>query len=237
MKRLTVFEEIKHKLIVSCQALEDEPLYGSEIMAKMARAAEMGGASAIRANTIADIIAIKAQVNLPIIGIIKSDYPDSKVVITPTIKEIEALIDVGVDIIALDATDRVRPNGVSLRQLFVEVKKRYPDQLFMADISTIDEAKLAEELGFDLIATTLVGYTASSLGAHPFDTLKSLTKVITTKIIAEGNFDTPEKAKHALELGAYAVVVGSAITRPQLITKKFVDAIEVPIGAKEGPIK
>ena len=153
---MTVFEEIKHKLIVSCHALEDEPLYGSEIMAKMARAAEIGGASAIRANTIADIIAIKAQVNLPIIGIIKSDYPDSKVVITPTIKEIEALIDVGVDIIALDATDRVRPNGVSLRQLFVEVKKRYPDQLFMADISTIDEAKLAEELGFDLIATTLV---------------------------------------------------------------------------------
>lgn len=237
MKHLTVFEEIKHKLIVSCQALEDEPLFGSEIMAKMARAAEIGGASAIRANSVVDISAIKAQVNLPIIGIIKSNYPDSKVVITPTIREIEALIDVGVDIIALDATDRVRPNGVSLRQLFEEVKKRYPDQLFMADISTTDEAKFAQELGFDLIATTLVGYTESSLGAHPFETLKTLVKDIKTKIIAEGNFDTPEKAKHALELGAYAVVVGSAITRPQLITKKFVDAIEVPIGAKEGPIK
>ncbi len=210
----------KH-LIVSCQALEDEPLHSSFIMSKMALAAYQGGASGIRANSVADIQAIKKEVDLPIIGIVKQDYPDSEVRITPTIKEVEALVEEGVDVVAFDATDRSRPNGKSFEDFFKEVKARFPDQKLMADVSTVEEAKFAEQLGVDIVATTLVGYTEYTEGHVPLEVLEETLKVIDVPVIAEGNLDTPEKAKRALELGAYKVVVGSAITRPQIITKKF----------------
>lgn len=226
---MTVLEQISKKLIVSCQALEDEPLHDPYIMSKMALAAKQGGASGIRANTVKDIQAIKKEVDLPIIGIIKQDYPGSNVYITPTMTEVDALHQEGVDIIAFDATKQKRPDGKTFEQFFSEVKAKYPEQLFMADVSTLDEAISAEQAGVDIVAPTLGGYTPYSEGTVPLELLERMVEVVSVPIIAEGNFDTPEKVKKALELGAHAVVVGSAITRPQLITEKFVNAIQEKI--------
>ncbi|SHG16944.1 N-acetylmannosamine-6-phosphate 2-epimerase [Ornithinibacillus halophilus] len=212
---------MSQKLIVSCQALEDEPLHSSFIMSKMALAAYQGGASGIRANSVKDIQAIKKEVNLPIIGIIKQDYDDSEVRITPTIKEVQDLYEEGVDVIAFDATDRERPNKQTFESFFKEVKNRFPNQKFMADVSTVEEAIQAEKSGVDIVATTLVGYTPYTEGNVPLETLEEVLQSVKIPVIAEGNIDTPEKAKRALELGATAVVVGGAITRPQIITKRF----------------
>lgn len=223
-------ESIKGKLIVSCQALPDEPLHSSFIMGRMALAALQGGAKGIRANTKEDITEIKKTVNLPVIGIVKRDYENCNVYITPTMKEVDELVETGVEIIALDATDRLRPNGVKLDDFFKEVKAKYPNQLFMADCSTVEEALHADEIGFDFIGTTMVGYTEQSKGlkieANDFEILREIVAKAKHKVIAEGNINTPEKAKRVIELGAYSVVVGSIITRPQLITKSFAEALD-----------
>lgn len=209
------------QLIVSCQALEGEPLHSSFIMSKMALAAFQGGAGGIRANSVIDIRAIKQEVDLPIIGIIKQDYESSDVVITPTIKEIEDLYNEGVDVIAFDATDRKRPGNITLESFVSSVKHHYPDQKLMADVSTVAEALVAEKLGIDLVATTLVGYTDYTKNDEPLQAVQEIVKQISIPVIAEGNITTPEKAKRALKLGASAVVVGSAITRPKIITESF----------------
>ena len=206
-------------VIVSCQALADEPLHSSYIMSRMAVAAKEGGAIGIRANSVEDIVAIKKEVDLPIIGIIKIDYTGMVPYITPTMKEVDALVEIGVDIIALDAT--INQDEEFLKEIF----KKYPSQKFMADISTIEEGLRADELGFHYVGTTLVGYTEQSKEMNNFEVLEGLIKKCKSKVIAEGNFDTPEKARKALENGAYAVVVGGAITRPQKITKKFNEEI------------
>lgn len=221
-------EELRHKLIVSCQALPDEPLHSDFIMARMAVAAKEGGASGIRANSVVDIAAIQKAVDLPIIGIIKRDYEDADVYITATMKEVDELMTVRPDIIAIDATTSTRPNGESLKEFFQKAKEKYPDQLWMADCSTIDEMLTADQLGFDFIGTTLVGYTKQSQGdkieSNDFEIIRKALSKLSHPLIAEGNIDTPDKVRRVLELGAYSVVVGSAITRPQLITKKFVEA-------------
>lgn len=216
-------EKIKGKLIVSCQALEDEPLHSSFIMGRMAYAAFVGGAAGIRANTIADIKEIKKSVTLPIIGIIKNVYGDCNVYITPTMKEVEELIKEKVDIIAIDGTLRERPDKKELKNLIEEIKRKYPKQILMADISNVEEAVNAQEIGFDIVGTTLVGYTDYTKANDPLTELEKVIKAVKIPVIAEGNIDTPNKAKKALDLGAFAVVVGGAITRPQQITKKFVD--------------
>lgn len=223
-------ESIKGKLIVSCQALPHEPLHSSFIMGRMALAAKEGGAVGIRANTKEDIAEIKMQVDLPIIGIVKRDYTDSKVYITPTMKEVDKLMEVKPEIIALDATSNIRPNGVSLEKFYSEIRAKYPNQLLMADCSTVEEAIFADELGFDFIGTTLVGYTEQSkhlkIELNDFEIIREIIKKVKHNVIAEGNINTPEKAKRVIELGAYSVVVGSIITRPQLITKSFADALK-----------
>ena len=222
--------EIKKHLIVSCQALEDEPLHSSFIMSRMAVAAMQGGAKGIRANSFEDIEAIKKAVPLPVIGIIKRDYKDNDVYITPTYEDVDHLVQVGCDIIAMDATISMRPGCISLDTFFKKVKEKYPKQLFMADCSTVEEAVHADELGFDFIGTTLVGYTSQSKGdqinADDFKIIRDILKQVKHPVIAEGNIDTPQKAKRVLELGCYSVVVGSIITRPQIITKRFTDVIE-----------
>lgn len=221
---------IKHQLIVSCQALETEPLHSPFIMGRMALAACQGGAKGIRANTVVDILEIKNTVDLPVIGIIKKEYGDNPVFITPTFAEIKALAEINCDIIALDATSRIRPDGVSLKDLVDRIRKEFPNQLIMADCATLEEAIYADELGFDFIGTTLIGYTEESkdlkVEQNDFEIIKAILKAVKHPVIAEGNIDTPEKVKRVLELGCYSVVVGSAITRPQLITKKFTDAIK-----------
>lgn len=222
-------KNLKGKLIVSCQALPEEPLHSSFIMGRMALAAKVGGASGIRANTKEDIKEIQTQVELPIIGIVKRDYADSEIYITPTMKEVDELMEVKPEIIAMDATSSIRPEGKTLDEFFHEVKKKYPNQLFMADCSTVEEAVYADALGFDFIGTTMVGYTKQSEGdkieENDFEILRTIVSKVKHKVIAEGNINTPEKAKRVLELGAYSVVVGSIITRPQLITKSFVEVI------------
>lgn len=225
-----VLDRIKNGLIVSCQALEDEPLHSSYIMGKMALAAKKGGAVGIRANSKEDIAEIKKMVDLPIIGIVKRNYKDFNVYITPTMKEIDELVEVGVDIVAIDATNRERPYGKSLGNFVKDIREKYPNIILMADISNFEEAIKAEKLGFDIIATTLVGYTEysreESIDKNDFDFLKKIITNVNIPVIAEGKIDTPQKAKRCLELGTHSVVVGSAITRPQIITKKFVDEIK-----------
>ena len=222
-------ENLKGKLIVSCQALPNEPLHSPFIMGRMALAAKIGGASGIRANTKEDIAEIQTQVDLPIIGIVKRDYEDSEIYITPTMKEIDELMEVKPEIIAMDATISTRPEGKTLDEFFHKVKKKYPEQLFMADCSTIEEALHADELGFDFIGTTLVGYTPYSVNdkieQNDFEIIRKILKQVHHPVIAEGNIDVPQKARRVVELGCYSVVVGGAITRPQLITKKFTDAL------------
>ncbi|MGL5378959.1 N-acetylmannosamine-6-phosphate 2-epimerase [Clostridium sp.] len=223
-------EKVRGGLIVSCQALDDEPLHSSFIMGRMARAAKIGGAIGIRANTIEDIREIKKEVDLPVIGIIKKVYGESNVYITPTLKEIRELCNLGiVDVIAIDATKRDRPDGSDLFEVVRTIKSEFKDVLLMADISDLEEAIIAENYGFDFVGTTLYGYTDYTKGLNiednDFEFLKKVIKAINIPVIAEGNVDTPIKAKRCLELGALAVVTGGAITRPQLITKKFVDEI------------
>ena len=221
---------LKAQLIVSCQALPQEPLHSSFIMGRMARAAKEGGAAGIRANTKEDIKEIQEVTGLPIIGIVKRDYPDSAVYITPTMKEIKELMEVKPEIVAIDATGALRPGNVTLADFFHQIKEKYPEQKLMADCSTIEEAFFADELGFDFIGTTMVGYTPQSRGmkieANDFEILRTILKKVKHPVIAEGNVNSPEKAKRVIELGSYAVVVGSSITRPQLITKGYAEAVD-----------
>lgn len=223
-------KSIHQKLIVSCQALPQEPLHSSFIMGRMALAAFQGGAYGIRANTKEDIAEIQNNVDLPIIGIVKRDYDDSAVYITPTMKEVEELMEVKPEIIALDATGALRPGNVTLDDFFKKCRETYPDQLWMADCSTIEEALHADELGFDFIGTTMVGYTPQSKGdkieENDFEIIRTILARAKHPVIAEGNINTPEKVKRVIELGCYSVVVGSIITRPQLITKAFADALK-----------
>jgi N-acylglucosamine-6-phosphate 2-epimerase len=223
-----ILDTIKRKLIVSCQALPEEPLHSPFIMGRMAIAAKQGGASGIRANSVEDIHEIKKHVDLPIIGIIKQVYEGSDVFITPTLKEIDALYREGVDMIAMDATDRVRPDGSTIEELFPIIRQRYGDQLFMADCSTYEEAVIAAELGFDCVATTLSGYTEATKNQPlpDYDMAKKLVDSVNVPVIAEGGISSPEELKRLFDLGIYSAVVGSAITRPLEITKRFVQAVK-----------
>ena len=228
MDNYQIINKIKGGLIVSCQALEDEPLYSSFIMSKMALAAEEGGAVGIRANSVVDIAEIQKSTALPIIGLIKKDYADSEVYITPTEAEVDALVLVGADIIAMDATNRPRPNGESLDTFFKKIKKKYPNKLFMADCSTYEEGIHACELGFDIVSTTLSGYTKETKGRllPDFDMLKKLVDSLDIPVIAEGGIWEPAQLKQAFDLGCHSAVVGSAITRPRDITRHFIAAIK-----------
>ena len=224
MKAEAFLAAVKGRLIVSCQALEDEPLHGAEIMARMALAAKIGGAAAIRANSPADIRAVKAAVDLPVIGLYKRG--DSGVYITPTFAHSAAIADAGADVIALDCTDRPRPDGVALADLLARIRDELGLPIF-ADVSTLAEARGAASLGATMAAPTLSGYTESRpMRPGPdFELLAEMTAALAIPVIAEGRIQSPEQARRALELGAWAVVVGSAITRPRTITARFAAAL------------
>lgn len=228
MTNSEILAQIKGGLIVSCQALSHEPLHSSFIMGRMAYAAYLGGAVGIRANSIADIQEIKRTVSLPIIGIIKQDYEGSSVRITPTMKEIDALVEEGVAIIALDAHGDIRPSGETLEEMFAKVRAKYPDQLFMADCASYDDAVRAEKLGFDLIGTTLNGYTPDTSDVPPpnFDFMHKLATTLSKPVIAEGGIFSPEQLRVAMDQGVHACVVGTAITRPMEITQRYVAALK-----------
>ncbi len=223
-----LFDSLKGRLIISCQALPEEPLHSSFIMSRMALAAKMAGAVGIRCNTIPDIQEIKKTVDLPLIGIIKRVYPDQKhVYITPTEVEVEALIAEGVDIIAIDATNRLHPGGKTLEQFFAPIRSKYREQLFMADCSSVEECFAAQELGFDCVGTTLFGATEETKGQKlpPIEAISMLSKELSVPLIAEGGIHYPHQLKEALDAGAWCAVVGGAITRPLEIATRFIQAI------------
>lgn len=221
--------DVKNKLIISCQALPDEPLHSSFIMARMARAAKQAGAAAIRANSVVDIQAIQDETGLPMIGIAKVDYPDSPVYITPTMKEMRAIAATGVAVVACQVTGQKRPYDEQLSDIVTQFRQEFPDTLLMADTDTFENAQVADQLGFDMIGTTMRGYTPASEGLNiaddDFAYLKQLLEFTKTPIVVEGRIDTPTKMRRALDLGAHTVVVGSAITRPLVIATEFMKAL------------
>lgn len=221
-----MLEKLRGKLIVSCQALPDEPLHSSFIMGRMALAAAQGGAAGIRAQSKEDILEIKKTVDLPVIGIVKRNYPDSDIYITPTRKEIGELLESGCEIIALDATLRKRPGDEKTEDLVEMIHEN--GRLAMADCSTFEECKRAEEIGFDMIGTTLCGYTPYSekMEGPNFELLKRCVEELDTPVIAEGKINTPQDLKKVFEdCSVYSAVVGGAITRPKQITERFVKEI------------
>jgi N-acylglucosamine-6-phosphate 2-epimerase len=221
-----IFNKLKGRLIVSCQALEQEPLHSSMIMGRMAVAAKEGGASGIRANSVEDIIEIRKKVDLPIIGIIKQNYDDSEIYITSTMTEIKKLVDCPAEIIAMDATLRKRPQNAQISEMIDYVKKS--GKIAMADIATFEEGVNAQKLGFDIVSTTLSGYTPQSEKSETpaFELIEKLKNAINIPIIAEGHIKTPQELVKVIKCGAYCAVVGSIITRPQIITRYFVSALE-----------
>lgn len=223
-----IIDKLKNKLIVSCQAEGDSPFNSPEGVTMFAKAAVLGGASAIRSEGIEKTKMIIEHLNVPIIGLVKSKFEDGSVRITGSFKDVEDLISIGTHIIAIDGTFREREN-LSGPDFIKTVKSKF-NCLIMADIAKLDEAIACEQSGADLISTTLNGYTSETISdkiKEPnYDLVSQLVKRIKKPVVAEGRINTPEAAKKMIELGAYAVVVGTAITRPHIITSWYVDAIK-----------
>ena len=221
----SVIEKIEGGLVVSCQAEEGSPFFQPESMARFARAAEMGGAVGIRAKE-PDIRAIREACRLPIIGIDKVYLEGFEVYITPRFEDAERIAAAGADIIALDCTPRPRPDGVTMEDLVRRIKEEL-DLPVMADIATLEEAVAAEKAGVDIVATTMSGYTAYSppRDTPDFDLLEAVIRAVDVPVIAEGHILTLAEARACLALGAWAIVIGSAITRPIELTQRFAKAI------------
>ncbi len=224
MKTKNNINIFKNKLIVSCQAFDDEPFNNISAITFMAKAVLEGGADCLRLAQEDHIKSIKKLSNVPIMGLIKEDYDNSEVFITPTLKEVKKLIKLNIECIAMDATDRKRPKE-SLEFIVDFIRKNNPNILLMADCGSIEDVVRANKLGFDCIGTTLVGRTKESYGLNNIDNnykfIKDCIKKSSIPIIAEGGIWSPKQAKDLLGLGAFAVVVGSVITRPKEITKKW----------------
>lgn len=222
-----VLNALRGGLIVSCQARPGMPLHGADHMAAMARAALLGGAAGLRACGVEDIRAEKEATGLPVIGLEKIDTEGFDIYITPTLESMRRVADAGADIVATDATDRPRPDGYALPELLAAFRAVSSTPV-MADIATLDEGLDAAEMGFDVISTTMSGYTPQSprQPGPDFELLAELARRVSTPVIAEGRIWTPDEASRALDLGAWAVVVGSAITRPEEITRRFARALD-----------
>ena len=230
MTKEELFAIMKGSIVVSCQATPGEPLYlkDDSIMYLMARAAKLAGARMIRTSSVRDIVAIKEETGLPVIGLIKREYPGYTGRITMTMREVDECVQAMADIISIDCTDCTRGDGLTPTEFLKQVKNKYPNIIIMADCATYDEAVAAYEAGADLVGTTMNGYTpqtADQKGDPNFDLVERLAKVLPCPVIAEGRVHTPEQARRMLELGAWAVVVGGAITRPLEIAQRFFDGI------------
>jgi N-acylglucosamine-6-phosphate 2-epimerase len=231
MEYLNSVANVKNGLIVSCQFDPDDPFNSPEYISIFALSCQIGGAAGIRTEGEDNIRAVKSKVGLPVIGLIQSAYSDGSVLITSDFNEVNEVIESGADIVALDVTERVRPNGLTGFEFLRQVRKTHPGTLLVADVSTFEEGVQAAELGADLVSTTLSGYTPAT--AHKaregvdFDLIERLSDSLVVPVIAEGRVLLPSEAAHALELGAYAVVVGAAITKPTVITQMFVHEIQM----------
>lgn len=224
---MNIINRLKGKVVVSCQAMPSEPLYLEKCMVAMMKSVVKGGAGGLRVAGARDVKNAKHLFDVPIIGLTKPDIIPSNwqeiVYITPTLKEVIELVEAGADIIAFDGTMRERPNGAKLEELIKYVKIN--NRVSMADISTLEEGINAAKLGVNMLSTTLSGYTqfSQNRGEGPdFELLKQLVDNTNIPVVLEGRIWEPEEVDKAFELGAHCVVIGSAITRPQLITKRFV---------------
>ncbi len=224
-----ILSDTHHSIIVSCQALPGEPLYceAFSLMPYMAKAAQMAGCRCIRTSSVRDVAAIKQMTGLPVIGLIKRVYEGYASYITPTMREIDELTEADADIIALDCTLRARGDGTTVNEFLDQIRRKYPDIILMADISTYEEGINAWKCGVDIISTTMSGYTPYSpqTDEPDFELVEHLVRDLKIPLIAEGKIHYPEQAKKMLATGAHAIVIGGAITRPLEIARRFYDSI------------
>lgn len=233
MTKEQLFDLIKGRIVVSCQATPGEPLYDPQrtVMHLMARAAKQAGARMIRTSSVRDIIAVKEETGLPVIGLIKREYPGYVGRITMTMREVDECVEAMADIVSIDMTDNIRGDGLTPTQFLKQVKEKYPNIIVMADCATYEEGMAAYAAGADLVGSTMSGYTPQTAHkqaeGHPdYDLVERLSKALPCPVIAEGRIHTPEQARKMLEAGAWAVVVGGAITRPLEIASRFMAAVE-----------
>ena len=230
MTREELFQLMKGTIIVSCQATPGEPLYDPErsVMPLMARAAKLAGAKMIRTSSVRDIIGIKEETGLPVIGLIKREYPGYTGRITMTMREVDECMEALADIVSIDCTDTQRGDGLTAPEFLRLVKEKYPNIIIMADCATLDEATAAYEAGADLVGSTMNGYTAATAhctGDPNYELVEQMVQALPCPVIAEGRVHTPEQARRMLDIGAWAVVVGGAITRPLEIANRFMAVI------------
>lgn len=231
MTKQELLDTVRGTVIVSCQATPGEPLYmeNGTVMHLMARAAKQAGAEMIRTSSVRDIVAIKQETGLPVIGLIKREYPGYAGRITLTMREVDECVEAGADIVAIDCTDTPRGDGLTAPEFLQQVRTKYPNLVIMADCATLADAVAAWHAGADLVGSTMNGYTAATAhcAAGPnYDLIRQMVEAVPCPVIAEGRIHTPEQACEMLKLGAWAVVVGGAITRPQEIAARFMDAVK-----------
>lgn len=230
MTKQEILDAIHGKMIVSCQAIPGEPLYMEDdsVMYLMARAAKRAGTPAIRTSSIRDVAAVKKETGLPVIGLVKINYPGYDSYITPTMKEVDDLVAVGSDVVALDCTLRKRGDGTTINEFIAQIKEKYPDIILMADISNYEEGINAWKCGVDIVGTTMSGYTdyTSKKDEPDYELMRRLSADMDIPVIGRGKIHYPEQAVKALQTGVWAIVVGGAITRPMEIAQRFIKAID-----------
>ena len=230
MTKQEILDAIHGKMIISCQAIPGEPLYleDDSVMYLMARAAKRAGTPAIRTSSIRDVVAIKKETGLPVIGLVKINYPGYDSFITPTMKEVDDLVAVGSDVVALDCTLRRRGDGTTINEFIAQIREKYPDIILMADISNYEEGINAWKCGVDIVGTTMSGYTdyTSKKDEPDYELMRRLAADIDIPVIGEGKIHYPDQAVKALQTGIWSSVVGGAITRPLEIAERFMKAID-----------
>lgn len=231
MTKEELFRLMKGTIIVSCQATPGEPLYDPQrsVMPLMARAAKLAGARMIRTSSVRDIVGIKEETGLPVIGLIKREYPGYTGRITMTMREVDECMEALADIVSIDCTDTARGDGLTAPEFLCEVREKYPNIIIMADCATLEEAKAAFRAGADLVGSTMNGYTeatADCKGDPNYELVRQMVSELPCPVIAEGRVHTPEQARKMLDLGAWAVVVGGAITRPLEIAQRFMAVVK-----------
>ncbi len=225
----TLLEPLRGGLVVSCQAPLDSPLHHPQVIAAMAMAALNQGAVGVRIDSPEHIQAVRDRTDRPIIGLWKQVIPPSAVYITPQFHHAAAVAQAGSDIIAVDATQRSRPGDETLSGLIERIHGELGKPV-MADVDTLDNALLAVEAGADCLGTTLFGYTEVTQGQPPpgFALLQAMVEHCSVPVICEGGIGSPAQAHQALDLGAYAVVVGTAITGIDSLVQGYLNAIQQP---------
>ena len=231
MTKQELFDLIRGTIVVSCQATPGEPLYMKDqsIMYLMARAAKQAGARMIRTSSVRDIVEIKEETGLPVIGLIKREYPGYTGRITMTMREVDECMEAMADIVSIDCTFNERADGLTPGEFLKQVKAKYPNIIIMADCATLEEAVAAYEAGADLVGSTMNGYTPQTRdckGDPNYELVRQMVAALPCPVIAEGRVHTPEQARKMLEIGAWAVVVGGAITRPLEIANRFMAAVK-----------